>query len=105
MSSLRDIMMMRIREQADQHGTHAAARPSRIQRVPKLTREYVCHSRAHAREFVNELMTLQERTHHDANIRIDGCKILIEVCTQGVGITELDEEYIAESDAIFEDCK
>lgn len=80
-------------------------RHARGQRPMGMTRTYDCESLQHARCLVNELLELGERTHHRTRVVVDGTHVVLETWTPNQGITELDEEYCAEADVIFEDTR
>lgn len=100
MKSLHDLLGERIRLGA-LNETHV--RNTTV--ASKTNRVYECESRGHARQLVNELMELQDRTHHCSRITCEGCRVILDVWTQGGMSTELDEEYASEADIIFEDAR
>lgn len=70
-----------------------------------MNRTYDCDSREHARKLVNDLLELQDTTHHASRVTCEGCRVELAVWTPNCGVTELDEEYVREADVIFEDAR
>lgn len=99
MTSLNDLMRARILEGA------AVRRERRDARPKGLVREYDCVGREHVRALVGELLEMQDRLHHSARVVVEGCRVTLETWTPNQGVTELDEEYCAEADVVFEDTR
>ena len=69
-----------------------------------LIRTYEFKSAAHLRRFVDGLLSMQERIEHHAQILIEEKTVKVKVGTHTLNrITELDTEYAAEADQIFEE--
>lgn len=69
-----------------------------------LIRTYDFKDASHLRRFIDQLLSMQERIEHHAQILIDGNSVKVRVGTQTLKrITELDTEYAAEADHIFEE--
>jgi pterin-4a-carbinolamine dehydratase len=66
------------------------------------TSNFKCDDRNHAREFVAELMEIQDKTRHCARIRVEDCDVVLETWTPNVGITELDDEFAAAAKDAYE---
>ena len=71
-----------------------------------LIRSYDFESADHLRRFVDQILAMQERVDHHAQVLIEHKKVKIRVGTQSLNrITEMDTEYAAEADHIYEETK
>lgn len=71
-----------------------------------LIRTYDFDKPEHLRQFVNQILAMQERVDHHAQILIEHKKVKIRVGTHSLNrITEMDTEYAAEADNIYEETK
>lgn len=71
-----------------------------------LIRTYEFESANHLRNFVDQILAMQERVEHHAQILIEHKKVKIRVGTLSLNrITEMDTEYAAEADHIYEEIK
>jgi pterin-4a-carbinolamine dehydratase len=69
-----------------------------------LIRTYETTGDSHLRQFIDQLLAMQERIDHHAQILIDGKSVKVRVGTHTLKrITELDTEYAAEADLVFEE--
>lgn len=69
-----------------------------------LIRSYDFKDSSHLRMFVDQILAMQERIEHHAQILIESKIVKIRVGTHSLNrITELDTEYAAEADHIFEE--
>ena len=70
----------------------------------RLHRVYVFSNMSQRSLFVEELMSLEESTAHNAKITIEGLQVTIEVWTHDVNrVTELDQEYATDCDILYND--
>ena len=54
--------------------------------------------------FIEELMSLEEESAHNAKITIEGLQVTVEVWTHDVNqVTELDQEYASDCDILYKD--
>ena len=71
-----------------------------------LIRTYAFSSVDHLRQFIDQLLAMQERVEHEAQILIEGKTVKVRVGTKSLNrITEMDTEYAAEADYIYEESK
>ena len=71
-----------------------------------LIRSYDFDSINHLRLFIDQILAMQERVEHHAQILIEHKKVKIRVGTISLNrITEMDTEYAAEADNIYEETK
>lgn len=71
-----------------------------------LIRTYDFDKEKHLRLFVDQILAMQERVEHHAQILIEHKKVKIRVGTASLNrITEMDTEYAAEADNIYEETK
>lgn len=69
-----------------------------------LIRTYNFSTFSNLRLFIDQLLGMQERVNHHAQILIDGNDVKIKVSTKTLNrITEMDTEYAAEADNIYEE--
>ena len=69
-----------------------------------LMRTYEFDNAAHLRSFVDQLLGMQERIEHHAQILVEAKTVKVRVSTHSLNrITELDTEYAAEADHIFKE--
>ena len=69
-----------------------------------LIRTYEFKSASSLRSFVDQLLAMQERIEHHAQILIEEKNVKVRVGTISLNrITELDTEYAAEADHIYEE--
>lgn len=69
-----------------------------------LIRTYEFKNANHLRRFVDQLLSMQERIEHHAQILIEVKTVKVRVGTHTLNrITELDTEYAKEADHIFEE--
>ena len=67
-----------------------------------LIRTYEFESGAHLKAFIDQLLAMQERIGHHADILIEEKSVRIRVGTRALSrITELDIEYAKEADQIY----
>ena len=71
-----------------------------------LIRSYDFDSINHLRLFIDQILAMQERVEHHAQILIEHKNVKIRVGTVSLNrITEMDTEYAAEADHIYEETK
>ena len=71
-----------------------------------LIRTYEFENAEHLRNFVDQILAMQERIEHHAQILIEHKKVKVRVGTKSLNrITEMDTEYAAEADHIYEETK
>ena len=71
-----------------------------------LLRTYEFKSKEHLRRFVDQLLAMQDRIEHTAQILIEDKSVKVKVTTKSLNrITEMDTEYAAEADHIFTETK
>lgn len=71
-----------------------------------LIRSYDFESPDHLRRFVDQVLLMQERIEHHAQILIEHKKVKVRVGTKALNrITEMDTEYAAEADSIYDETK
>lgn len=99
--------MRRILPQAQalkQHGVPIKPRENkwaREQDPERLTRTFEFKDTRVLKEFVAQLLDLQESLHHQAVVTIDGRRVLVEVWTQSVdAVTEIDIDFARQVDQI-----
>ena len=69
-----------------------------------LIRTYEFSNSSHMRRFVDQLLAMQDRVEHHAQILIEEKSVKVKVGTRSLErITELDTEYAAEADHIYEE--
>jgi len=71
---------------------------------PRLSKTYQFDSITNEVRFIVELLEYQEEVQHHGLLTIDGHDVTAEVWTHDLeDVTELDREYAAEADAIYDD--
>lgn len=71
-----------------------------------LLRKFDFQSEEQLRWFVNEILQMQSENKHHAYILIDEKSVSIKVGTRSLeAVTELDVEFAANADSIYEDSK
>ena len=69
-----------------------------------LMRTYDFKSSEHLRLFIDQLLAMQERVDHHAQVLIEKSKVKVRVSTASLNrVTEMDTEYAAEADHIYEE--
>jgi pterin-4a-carbinolamine dehydratase len=69
-----------------------------------LIRSYEFKDSNHLRLFIDQLLAMQTRVEHEAQILIEGKVVKIRVGTKSLErVTEMDVEYAAEADSIYEE--
>lgn len=72
--------------------------PERFHRVYKF------NSRMRLKDFVNEILNLEDEMNHHGDLKISYDEVSIDVYTHNVNrITELDQEYTKHADFIYRD--
>ena len=70
----------------------------------RLHRIYKFDNMSQRALFVEELMSLEGESGHNAKITIEGLQVTVEVWTHDVNrVTELDKEYASDCDVLYKD--
>jgi pterin-4a-carbinolamine dehydratase len=70
----------------------------------RLVRLYTFGSHYHRNMFIDEILTREEETGHEAKITVEGMSVTVEVWTHDVErVTELDQEYAGFCDTLYND--
>ena len=71
-----------------------------------LIRSYEFKNSNHLRLFIDQLLAMQARVEHEAQILIEGKVVKVRVGTKSLNrVTEMDTEYAAEADSIYEEAQ